>query len=604
MYQNWREAKRNKTKLLSSRNVLDAEHVAKNMESMDVPPYPMPKKKEEEKGKTPSAREIQGGLAAVNDEIGLHYLTPLTDVSGSMERGDTKPDKAIADYTKAIQLNPGYAKAYYNRGVAHRDNGNHTKAVADFTEAIWLRPAFADAYYNRGVAHHNMDEPDKAIADYTDAIRLNPKDVEAYRNRGVLYGKKGEYDKAIADYTEAIRLNPGFPAAYYYRGIAHYEQGEYDKAIADYTAAIQINPEFALAYSNRGLAYYRKGEFDKAIDDYDEAIRLDPKLNMAHHNRGAVYKALGKYEEALADNDQAIRPHIRFKYQHTHEGVTAYEVFVVGSNNDSAWYPKVCTITCTPGQWSTKTPTVRIIRHLGLSMHKLEFIHLVRAARLLIARQKTFGEWPADIYFNKSVLEQAEEIPREEFLYGLLGASLEQAREQAEEVPKREFLGNSPIASLGIEKLSNDGQWVIDNMNAPNSHFVFVDQPCHSRSFSRVYKVFVAPHQPEFAFGETVLPSADYPWAGNIHIRYEATGVAVTWHARPSKEYKGKVQLLNGRQERLVVTAARNLAKHASRQNVSPHIYTQPTRLALRLPGQHLAKVEEQPTTEKVGQVT
>ena len=49
-------------------------------------------------------------------------------------------DKAVADYTEAIRLDPKYRQAYTNRGVAYAKSGDDPKAIADFTEAIALSP--------------------------------------------------------------------------------------------------------------------------------------------------------------------------------------------------------------------------------------------------------------------------------------------------------------------------------------------------------------------------------------------------------------------------------------------------------------------------------
>ena len=57
---------------------------------------------------------------------------------------------AIADYTKAIELNPNYANAYYNRGISKHNLKDYNGAISDYNKAIEIDPNYANAYYNRG----------------------------------------------------------------------------------------------------------------------------------------------------------------------------------------------------------------------------------------------------------------------------------------------------------------------------------------------------------------------------------------------------------------------------------------------------------------------
>ena len=76
--------------------------------------------------------------------------------------------------------------------------------IADFDRAIAINPNFAEAYYHRGTAKGNKGDYDGAIADFDRAIAINPNDAEAYVNRGAIKQRKGDYDGAIADYDRAI----------------------------------------------------------------------------------------------------------------------------------------------------------------------------------------------------------------------------------------------------------------------------------------------------------------------------------------------------------------------------------------------------------------
>jgi tetratricopeptide (TPR) repeat protein len=139
------------------------------------------------------------------------------------------------------------AEAYYNRGIAYSKNGDSValdRAIADYTQTIQLDPKFVEAYVNRGYAYSEKGEYDRAVADYTQAIQLDPKFVDAYVNRARAYRLKGDIDRAIADYTQVIQLNPKFAPAYYNRGIAYRMKGDTDRAIADYRQAIKLFPRF------------------------------------------------------------------------------------------------------------------------------------------------------------------------------------------------------------------------------------------------------------------------------------------------------------------------------------------------------------------------
>ena len=71
-------------------------------------------------------------------------------------------------------------------------------------ESIKIDPGYADAYYNRGLAWYFKKRYDKAIADYREAIRLNPGDADAYFYRDHAWRDKKEDDKAHADCNEVL----------------------------------------------------------------------------------------------------------------------------------------------------------------------------------------------------------------------------------------------------------------------------------------------------------------------------------------------------------------------------------------------------------------
>ena len=64
-------------------------------------------------------------------------------------------DRAIADYTEAINLDPKLALAYNNRGNAYADKNDYGRAIADYEAALRIDPNFTSAKNNLDIARRN-----------------------------------------------------------------------------------------------------------------------------------------------------------------------------------------------------------------------------------------------------------------------------------------------------------------------------------------------------------------------------------------------------------------------------------------------------------------
>jgi len=196
---------------------------------------------------------------------------------------------------------------YNNRGITYHRLGQYAAALADYSRALALDPNFTLPYTNRGATYDKMKRYEDALANHNAAIQHDPNDSKAYNNRGITYDNLQQYATAIADYTCAIQLDPYYEEAHNNRGLAYSQLQQYDAALVDYNRAIRLNPTNPEIYVNRGITYHKLQQYDLAFEDFIQAIQLDPQNAKAHFNVGVMLGNQGKLSEALTHFEKAVQ---------------------------------------------------------------------------------------------------------------------------------------------------------------------------------------------------------------------------------------------------------------------------------------------------------
>ena len=155
-------------------------------------------------------------------------------------------------------------------------HGDYDGAIADYTKAIELNPFSASAHVERAGIYHGLDDHESAIEDYSKAIELLTKEAE---------------------HSDDIDLDLPLPATYHWKGL-RWGLAQFDKAIED-------DPEDAEAYKARGNVLFLMGKYDEAIAEYSKAIELNPNDMDAYRSRGTAYVAKNDDMCALADLEKA-----------------------------------------------------------------------------------------------------------------------------------------------------------------------------------------------------------------------------------------------------------------------------------------------------------
>jgi tetratricopeptide (TPR) repeat protein len=305
--------------------------------------------------------------------------------------GPSREDLAIADYTKAIEIDPKHAEAYYRRGnvFAVMDplgviGRNRERSVSEYDKAIEIEPAHRWAYGRRGYANELSGNHDRAIADYTKHIEMNPKDaLRGYWGRGRTYHRVNDYDRAIADYSKVIELDP--PATdlpegilqivpnyngYRARADAYFDKKDYDRAIADYTKLVESFHERTQEHQRASMwrlrARAERGDHEYAIAEYTKMIASGTWLPIAYSERARIYFKTGKTAQARADAEKALEIAQRWVKQNP-EGAHFFDIRghvyeTLGRRDEAiADYRKALKLNPFQAEWSQNG-----LRRLGL----------------------------------------------------------------------------------------------------------------------------------------------------------------------------------------------------------------------------------------------
>ena len=104
------------------------------------------------------------------------------------------------------------AEEHFWQGIDYIREGNDELAMDEFTKAIEIDPGYYYAYYNRARVYYESGDPESSIVEYSKAIELNPDNVYWTIERGLIYLELGEREKAILDLERSQEL--GIPPEY------------------------------------------------------------------------------------------------------------------------------------------------------------------------------------------------------------------------------------------------------------------------------------------------------------------------------------------------------------------------------------------------------
>jgi Flp pilus assembly protein TadD len=217
-------------------------------------------------------------------------------------------DAAIAEWHRALKLDPKDAKALNNLGGLLLRQGKMDAAVAYFRQALESNPDLIDAHNNMGLVLMNRGQVAEAGQHFRESLRVAPESLEARVNLGGVHLLQGKFAEAVGELREALRLAPGSLTVL--SNLAWLLATCPDVSVRNGAEAVTL-AERAAEISQRldpvildslGAAYAEAGRFPDAIRATQQALDLagprnDPAMSAALKSRLALYQARRAYRE-------------------------------------------------------------------------------------------------------------------------------------------------------------------------------------------------------------------------------------------------------------------------------------------------------------------
>lgn len=131
------------------------------------------------------------------------------------------------------------AKRYLEAGNNYFHKGSYDEAVAEYRKALALDPDNADARYDIANSYHRKGLSGEAVEQYLKALEVKPNHLPARNNLALIYFEQGNYSKAVEQWEKGLQYDAGYMEINY--NLAQgYEKVDMEKAVKQWNRYLEL----------------------------------------------------------------------------------------------------------------------------------------------------------------------------------------------------------------------------------------------------------------------------------------------------------------------------------------------------------------------------
>jgi len=237
-------------------------------------------------------------------------------------------EQSISFYRRAIELDPGFARAFAGLAIAQ---------------------VLMTTYSSRFEIYSSRDLRSAAETAAKQALAINDTEPEAHAALGEVRYMRRDWAGAEASLQRALELDPNYAHAYVRYAMVLSETGRDEEALQAFEMAAALDPLSAHTRMNLGVQYGRLGQEQRAMDSMRKAIELEPGYWLPSLKLANILSDQGRLDEAVLLVKEYLNQRNDDAYWPAFASLTRYYQNLNDVETAQHWFEQLASSAATPG---------------------------------------------------------------------------------------------------------------------------------------------------------------------------------------------------------------------------------------------------------------